>query len=1210
MTTTGAKASAETGKASRIREVQTRSGVTLTVEARASKERVEIDIRSDGGGRHLLHWGLKRMASGRWEAPPRSAWPESTERFDDSAVRTPFGVPTGKEGARKEGAGGEGAGEKGAGEERAWEERAGEVRIAVDREWDFSHLVFVLYDPSEDRWDNNEGRDYHIELPRRHKETPRPVETVKKEVEPEEIRSVHTFPLDERDTIAVMVTERNPGVTVTLATDWGRNLLLHWGLSVETRYEWSSPPADLQPKGTTELDEKAVQTPFRRDDQGLQRLDIRIEDDEDIRGVVFVLKEVDSDRWLKKDGRDFFVPVTLPPEMKDWADPMLAELADEIIESEMGRGSWTLMHRFNLCHDMLDRAEQRVDALALLFIWLRYSSIRQLDWQRNYNTKPRELGHAMERLTGRIGEAYCRADEQRRHYLRLMMTTLGHGSNGQRVRDEILHIMHRHHIKEVAGHFMEEWHQKLHNNTTPDDVVLCEAYIEFLKSDGDLERFYDTLEDGGVTRERLRSFERPIVSDPSFLPHLKDPLINDFKHFLSILNEVHSGTDLNAAFQAARNQLDDETRSLVEFLIHHRKDPSVSVVEMTGKATETRRNLARLIDEQENPRDLIFLDLALEDFVRLVVEQSLQERPEVEALLDLVTLVSENLRLSYLDGEASVALELWRRLQRERDLSSREWNLKAAAGAERLERAGAGVTDRYQQVLQPKAEMLGRAFNADQWTIDLFSEEVARAQPIFALSMLLQKVNRALRRGADLGAWQIISRGKPTSGVVKRVETLGSVQGERFSNPVALVAETVVGDEEIPSGVVAILTPDGTDVVSHVAIRARNSNVLLAVCHDPPPLEEIESHEGKWVELAVDTAGQVTTKPTAPKKEAGRQEHERVSAPSRSKTKKPPSPDKYALTAKEMDDRKVGGKSLNLKRLRSGIPEWIRLPSSAALPFGVFEKVLGSDANREVRGRYEKLSGLVDRQEKKRGELLGELRSTVEQLRAPEGLRSQVEEAMKESGLSLAASWEEAWTAIKRVWASKWNERAYLSRRARSMPHDDLYMAVLIQEVVDADYSFVIHTANPATGNREEIYAEAVVGLGESLVANHPGQAFAFSASKSSRTPTVLAFPSKSVSFFGKGHIFRSDSSGEDLAQFAGAGLYSSVVIPEPSREVTDYENDRLYWDDDLRREMMEKITEIGVRVEEALGAPQDIEGAFSGGEWFVVQSRPQVGLD
>ena len=71
--------------------------------------------------------------------------------------------------------------------------------------------------------------------------------------------------------------------------------------------------------------------------------------------------------------------------------------------------SWTLMHRFQLCHDLLEKAGDDEDALALLFAWLRYSASRHLDWQRSYNTKPRELSHAQDRLTVRLAGLWRRA---------------------------------------------------------------------------------------------------------------------------------------------------------------------------------------------------------------------------------------------------------------------------------------------------------------------------------------------------------------------------------------------------------------------------------------------------------------------------------------------------------------------------------------------------------------------------------------------------------------------------------------------------------------------------------------------------------------------------------------------------------------------------------------------------------------------------------
>src|SRR5204863_1378928 len=131
-----------------------------------------------------------------------------------------------------------------------------------------------------------------------------------------------------------------------------------------------------------------------------------------------------------------------------------------------------------------------------------FSAIRQLTWQRNYNTKPRELAHAQDRLTNRLAALYA-SQREGRPFLRMMLATIGRGGDGQRIRDEILQIMHRHHLKEVTGHFLEEWHQKLHNNTTPDDIVICEAYLEFLRSNGNQERYWQTLQAGGVTRERL-----------------------------------------------------------------------------------------------------------------------------------------------------------------------------------------------------------------------------------------------------------------------------------------------------------------------------------------------------------------------------------------------------------------------------------------------------------------------------------------------------------------------------------------------------------------------------------------------------------------------------------------------------------------------------------------------------------------------------------
>ena len=40
-------------------------------------------------------------------------------------------------------------------------------------------------------------------------------------------------------------------------------------------------------------------------------------------------------------------------------------------------------------------------------------------------------------------------------------------------------------------------------------------------------------------------------------------------------------------------------------------------------------------------------------------------------------------------------------------------------------------------------------------------------------------------------------------------------------------------------GVVAVVTGNAPDVLSHAAVRARNSSVMLAACHEEGPLQQL-----------------------------------------------------------------------------------------------------------------------------------------------------------------------------------------------------------------------------------------------------------------------------------------------------------------------------------------------------------------------------------
>lgn len=90
--------------------------------------------------------------------------------------------------------------------------------------------------------------------------------------------------------------------------------------------------------------------------------------------------------------------------------------------------------------------------------------------------------------------------------------------------------------------------------------------------------------------------------------------------------------------------------------------------------------------------------------------------------------------------------------------------------------------------------------------------------------------------------------------------------------------------------------------------------------------------------------------------------------------------------------------------------------------------------------------------------------------------------------------------------------------------------------------------------------------------------------------------------------IARSDSNGEDLEEFAGAGLYSSVPLAPLRRVAVRYADEALVWDEAHRAHMLQQLAKAGAAVEAACGSPQDVEGVVdAAGEVFVVQARPQV---
>jgi alpha-glucan,water dikinase len=88
---------------------------------------------------------------------------------------------------------------------------------------------------------------------------------------------------------------------------------------------------------------------------------------------------------------------------------IVGEAVQEILNCEVNSSSWTLMHRYFKCRDILKSGKLDIlnrDHIAFVYIWLRYSFTKQLTWQKRYNTKPKELQHSQNCLTDEFCEQY------------------------------------------------------------------------------------------------------------------------------------------------------------------------------------------------------------------------------------------------------------------------------------------------------------------------------------------------------------------------------------------------------------------------------------------------------------------------------------------------------------------------------------------------------------------------------------------------------------------------------------------------------------------------------------------------------------------------------------------------------------------------------------------------------------------------------------
>ncbi|MGG1443398.1 phosphoenolpyruvate synthase [Brevibacillus laterosporus] len=169
---------------------------------------------------------------------------------------------------------------------------------------------------------------------------------------------------------------------------------------------------------------------------------------------------------------------------------------------------------------------------------------------------------------------------------------------------------------------------------------------------------------------------------------------------------------------------------------------------------------------------------------------------------------------------------------------------------------------------------------------------------------------------------------------------------------------------------------------------------------------------------------------------------------------------------------------------------------------------------------------------------------------------------------------EELLQHVKNCWASLFTDRAIVYRAKNGFDHREVYLSIVVQQMVIPDTSGIMFTADPVNGNRTVVSIDASFGLGEALVS---GQV------------------SADLYKVKDNHIVSKKISKKKIATYSlpeGGTVTKDISIEQQEQQA-------------LTNKQITELAALGKKIERHYGVPQDIEFCVANDKLFIVQSRP-----
>ena len=747
---------------------------------------------------------------------------------------------------------------------------------------------------------------------------------------------------------------------------------------------------------------------------------------------------------------------------------------------------------------------------------------------------------------------------------------------------------------------------RIHNNPSSQDLPVVEAYKLFVETSG--RRGADQLEKFGLN---VSTGDRVAASR-------KEQALQACDVLLTSLKQVYGGGSLENIRESIgelSGVLDERQRRILDTIA------AVGKIDFLLKVTHYNlEDLKEVVDIRQRVNDLIKsaqgealyqalkLDLRLEILVYRVLNSmdgATRDSPEI------LLLMLQNTRLN---GYGTSALD---RLIDElggivREENSRNKDMKLYAVIQRAERMMKDSLGEAVSEYQTRAEQTGRALDVsaqDEIWVENFSSNIFRGDSLYLLSLLMTRLKKRIKNELGLNGWQVVVEGTMSGKLhyVKSFDQLKNVKSDEI-----LVVDRLPSDSPVLSKVAGIIVFEEDSLLSHPAIRARQNGIPYVVC---PDKDLIEKYYGQKVTIIVQGDNVDIKEGFTKAKKLSVAVESKIQVPSANLNS-----DIFVLP-ENYSPRTTGQKGYNLQEMDQ-IPliEGQRQARHLSLSFAYYQHVLQDPSNNLQKAG---INAIVNRlelgtiPENNISESLSQLRSQFESLHIPVNLLEQTRAFIRRqiptglvflrsstnaedlpgyAGAGLYDSFgaidpdnlEQLEAYIKKVWASVWNERAYADRDRNRIDHFGVHMSVLVQEMVNSTYSYVIHTDNPS--NKDEMLIEIVEGLGEALV-------------------------SGSAEYQGAPHRFVYNKINGQIRRVGYADKDWRLVVKDGrlQRELTDYRSD-IFANGDVS-DILRNLFKQAKGIEQLFSSkPQDIEGCIVKQETgqletVFVQSRDQQGV-